>query len=110
MMLTYSRPEMDDMNYGLLGCPFCGGKAYATRAVNGTQMFYVGCAVCGVELKAAWYRDQDKPTKDLVALWNTRALLSAVPRPGEDDRPLRDLRRVHTRLGESAAPRPQEEK
>lgn len=48
MMLTYSRPEMDDMNYGLLGCPFCGGKAYATRAVNGTQMFYVGCAVCEI--------------------------------------------------------------
>jgi hypothetical protein len=55
------------------GCPFCGGKAYATRSVNGTQMFHVGCAACGVELKAAWYRDQDQPTKDILALWNTRA-------------------------------------
>lgn len=57
----------------LLGCPFCGGKAYATRTVNGTQMFKVGCAECGIELKAAWYRDEDKPTKDLIGLWNTRA-------------------------------------
>jgi Lar family restriction alleviation protein len=54
-------------------CPFCGGNSYATRTVNGTQMFKVGCAACGIELKAAWYRDEDQPTKDLVGLWNTRA-------------------------------------
>ena len=55
-------------------CPFCGGPAYATRTVNGTQMFKVGCASCGIELKAAWYRDEIEPTKDIVKLWNTRAV------------------------------------
>lgn len=54
-------------------CPLCGSNAYAYRAVDGTQMFKVGCAACGIELKAAWYRDQEQPTKDIVALWNTRA-------------------------------------
>jgi Lar family restriction alleviation protein len=54
-------------------CPFCGGPAYVTRTVNGTQMFKVGCTTCGVEMKAAWYRDQPKPTKDILALWNRRA-------------------------------------
>lgn len=54
-------------------CPFCGGPAYATRTVNGTQMFHVGCPSCGVEMKAAWYRGADKPTKDILALWNRRS-------------------------------------
>jgi hypothetical protein len=62
-------------------CPLCGGEAYAYCTVNGTQMFKVGCAACGLELKAAWYRDQDKPTKDILTLWNTRAD-SGVPRSG----------------------------
>lgn len=69
-------------------CPLCGGKAYATRTVNGTQMFNVGCASCGLELKAAWYRGEDKPTKDILALWNTRAASSSsrTPTPEEKKR------------------------
>lgn len=62
-------------------CPLCGGPAYATRTVNGTQMLHVGCAPCGLELKAAWYRDQDAPTKDIVSLWNTRAESAAPALP-----------------------------
>lgn len=53
-------------------CPFCGKTPYITRTVNGTQMFKVGCASCGVELKAAWYRGEDAPTRDILTLWNTR--------------------------------------
>jgi hypothetical protein len=62
-----------------LACPFCGGRAYATRTVNGTQMFKVGCASCGIEMKAAWYRDAATPTKDILALWNQRAALPSAP-------------------------------
>jgi Lar family restriction alleviation protein len=56
----------------LLPCPFCGCKPYSTRTVNGTEMFKVGCIACGFEFKAAWYRNDEKPTRDLVAAWNTR--------------------------------------
>lgn len=59
-------------------CPFCGGLSYATRTVNGTQMFSVGCASCGVEFKAAWYRGEEQPSKDIIAAWNQRA--PSVPR------------------------------
>lgn len=64
-----------------LPCPFCGADAYVYRSVNGEQMFKVGCSSCGVELKAAWYRGEDTPTKDILALWNTRAALPAPPLP-----------------------------
>lgn len=59
-------------------CPFCGGTPYVTRTVNGTQMFKVGCVSCGVELKTAWYRGEDQPTKDILTLWNTRAAAPVV--------------------------------
>jgi hypothetical protein len=61
-----------------LACPFCGGRAYATRTVNGTQMFKVGCASCGIEMKAAWYRDEPTPTKDILSLWNQRTPADAA--------------------------------
>ena len=57
----------------LLYCPFCGGKPYETRTVNGTQMYLIGCSPCGFEIKAAWYRGEAKPTKDIAGLWNRRA-------------------------------------
>ena len=53
-------------------CPLCDGPAYATRTVNGTQEFKVGCPSCGIELKAAWYRGEEAPTKDILSLWNNR--------------------------------------
>jgi hypothetical protein len=74
-------PQEKKMNEPL-PCPLCGGPAYATRTVNGTQMFKVGCPSCGIELKAAWYRDQDQATKDILTLWNTRsAALSPAQAP-----------------------------
>jgi len=64
-----------------LACPFCGGRAYATRTVNGTQMFKVGCASCGIEMKAARYRDAATPTKDILSLWNQRTPADAAGTP-----------------------------
>src|SRR5688572_33237199 len=58
-------------------CPLCpgGGKPYFTRAVNGTNMIYVGCSRCGLELKAALVMvtpTKEQPTKNIVAVWNSR--------------------------------------
>jgi hypothetical protein len=57
-------------------CPFCpdGGKPYFTRAVNGTQMAYVGCSQCGISLKAQvqGYGPDAPLSKDIIAIWNTR--------------------------------------
>lgn len=52
-------------------CPFCGGKAYYTETVNGTEMVRVGCATCGVSMKAFKPRNEP-PSKDIVAAWNQR--------------------------------------
>jgi hypothetical protein len=68
-----------------LACPFCGGRAYATRTVNGTQMFKVGCASCGIEMKAAWYRDEPAPTKDILSLWNQRTPADAAGNKAHDE-------------------------
>jgi hypothetical protein len=57
----------------LLPCPFCGGEAWSVRSVNGTAEFRVGCSPCGIAIKAAWYRGEPAPTKDIVAVWNRRA-------------------------------------
>jgi hypothetical protein len=70
---------MTDSLRELLPCPFCGGKPYETRTVNGTEMYLVGCASCGIELKAAWYRGEPRPTKNIAGLWNRRALLAETP-------------------------------
>lgn len=59
-------------------CPFCGGQPYETRTVNGTQMYKIGCASCGIEFKAAWYRDADTPTKNIKICWNTRVRADSV--------------------------------
>lgn len=67
-----------------LPCPLCAGPAYAFWSVNGEQMFKVGCPPCGLELKAAWYRGTDKPTKDILTLWNTRLLLTTGSEPPQD--------------------------
>src|SRR5262245_48123662 len=75
-------------------CPLCGGQAYATHTVNGTQMFRVGCVSCGLELKAAWYRDSDRPTKDILALWNTRVEEPTPPRVPQEERYHRALERI----------------
>jgi hypothetical protein len=55
-------------------------------------MFYVRCSGgCGIELKAAWYRDDEAPTKDIVSLWNSRPTAHrAVPRE-PDPQALRDI-------------------
>src|SRR5688572_27983807 len=54
-------------------CPLCpnGGKPYFTRTVNGTNMIYVGCSQCGLELKAALLMvtpAEEQPSKDIVAI------------------------------------------
>lgn len=59
-------------------CPFCpdGGKPYFTKSVNGTNMAYVGCAQCGLQLKAQVQfltsREDWRLSKDIVSIWNTR--------------------------------------
>ena len=67
----------------LLPCPFCGGQAYYTQSVNGSQMHYIGCSSCGIAFKAQETGGPGfvKLTKDIVAAWNKRAapeLLSAL--------------------------------
>lgn len=64
MMTYYDQPK--------LPCPFCGGQPYAHRTVNGTDMAHVGCGVCGIEFKAAHFRGDDAPTRDIIAAWNQR--------------------------------------
>jgi hypothetical protein len=65
----------------LLPCPFCGGKAYYTESVNGSNMAYVGCTVCGISAKAARTGfNLSEWTRDLKLVWNTRkadAILSS---------------------------------
>jgi Lar family restriction alleviation protein len=69
----------------LLPCPFCGGKASYTRAVNGSQMHYAGCGACGIAFKAQEVREvdptRDHLTKDIVAAWNRRAVPPTLPGP-----------------------------
>jgi Restriction alleviation protein Lar len=57
----------------LKSCPFCGGKAYKTESVNGSNMVYVGCGPCGVHFKAQKDGTNGVLSKDVVAYWNTRA-------------------------------------
>lgn len=68
-------------NTELKPCPFCpdGGKPYFTRAVNGTQMAYVGCSECGISLKCAvlGYGEDAPLSRNIVAVWNTRAVQEA---------------------------------
>jgi len=58
----------------LLDCPFCGGKPYFTKSVNGTNMNYIGCSSCGFQFKVMRTDiPLDSPmTKDIVAAWNQR--------------------------------------
>jgi hypothetical protein len=77
-------------------CPFCpdGGKPYFTRTVNGTKMLYVGCSQCGVSMKAALIMVtpvDEQPSKDLVAIWNTRASLAETRFCSADDCPCHAL-------------------
>lgn len=60
-------------------CPLCpnGGQPYSTRTVNGTNMIYVGCSQCGLQLKAALLMVtpvKEQPSKDIVTIWNTRTV------------------------------------
>ena len=62
-------------------CPFCGGEAYFTKSVNGSNMIYVGCSPCGIQFKALNVYQPNgewQPTKDVIAAWNHR---SPPPRP-----------------------------
>jgi hypothetical protein len=56
----------------LLPCPFCGGKPYHHRAVNGANTAHLGCAASGFEFKCAHYQGEE-PSKDLSAAWNKRS-------------------------------------
>jgi Lar family restriction alleviation protein len=60
----------------LKSCPFCGGEACYTRAVNGTGVHRVGCSACGIAFKSheIHYPDPSKDhlSKDIVAMWNRR--------------------------------------
>jgi hypothetical protein len=72
---------------GLKNCPLCGGKPYYTRSVNGDQMHHVGCASCGIDIKAAeiHYPGRTELSKDIVAVWNRRAPHDeALPRLGNE--------------------------
>ena len=55
-------------------CPFCGGAAYFTASVNGSNMIYAGCSPCGIAVKAQLIYEPSgwKPTKDVCAIWNQR--------------------------------------
>ncbi len=57
-------------------CPLCRGPAYYTETVNGTSMAYVGCAACGISMKAALTPGpgphQTQWSRDIRAVWNTR--------------------------------------
>lgn len=72
-------------------CPLCpdGGKPYFTKTVNGTNMAYVGCGQCGVQLKAQVQfltsREDWTLSKDIIAIWNTRSRVSAEVAPVVDD-------------------------
>lgn len=67
-------------------CPFCpdGGAPYFTKTVNGTNMAYVGCSKCGVELKAQVQfltnREDWTLSKDIIGIWKARALHRAGTR------------------------------
>lgn len=55
-------------------CPFCGGPAYYTKSVNGSNMVYAGCGVCGIRFEAQKiYTGHDEVTMDVKAAWNRRA-------------------------------------
>lgn len=60
----------------LKACPLCKGPAYRTEAVDGSAMLYIGCAKCGLSMKAAWVclgpPDKYGWSRDLDAAWNTR--------------------------------------
>lgn len=75
-------------------CPLCGGEAYRIESNNGSSMLYVGCAPCGLALKAAlvplgppgvhgWSRD-------IVAAWNRRP---TAPASGLGEEETRDVLR-----------------
>ena len=71
--MSITEPNATDLK----PCPFCGGQAYYTRSVNGSQMHYVGCSTCGFEFKAQEVHHADTSldclTRDIVAAWNQRA-------------------------------------
>jgi hypothetical protein len=78
VLLTYypraerSLAEVSEDENGMLPCPFCGGEAYKTESVNGSNMVYVGCSPCGIAFKAQKDCTNGILTKDIVAAWNQR--------------------------------------
>lgn len=82
------------MTEKLLPCPFCpdGGRPYFNPHTNdstdsGSRMAYVGCASCGVSLKAANFPTMQggwNLSKDILAIWNTRATSAPVSKEVEE--------------------------
>ncbi len=73
--ITIGRVETETMSEELKKCPFCGGPAYYTESVNGSLIVTVGCDRCGVHVKAVkdGYGENPRISKDIVAVWNSRA-------------------------------------
>lgn len=60
----------------LLPCPFCGGRAYEIRSVNGSRTRWVGCGSCGVGFKDAFVTAGNPAlfcwSAEIIESWNTR--------------------------------------
>lgn len=62
------------MSTDLKNCPFCGGEAYFSKAVNGSLRNAVGCPKCHLwfETVRADYQPDSPMERDIVAAWNRR--------------------------------------
>lgn len=62
------------MSEELKPCPFCGGDAYFSKAVNGSRRNAVGCPICDIwfETKRNDYRLDSTMERDIVVAWNLR--------------------------------------
>ena len=80
-----SLAEVSADENGMLPCPFCGGEAYKTESVNGSNMVYVGCSPCGIAFKAQKDCTNGILTKDIVAAWNQRKGTFSLRASGTDN-------------------------